>query len=63
MVANTLNYEGRIESDLSMPVGVSRKLMNSTKAVKLGWAPKTDIKLGIEKTISWYKKSKLEISQ
>jgi GDP-L-fucose synthase len=63
MVAKAFNYTGRVESDLSMPVGVPRKLMNSAKAIKLGWDPKTDIKLGIEKTISWYKKSKFEINR
>ena len=28
--------------------------LNISKAKKLGWSPKTNIDLGIEKTISWW---------
>ena len=57
MVAAAMKYEGQIRVDLSKPTGMSRKLMDSSIAVKFGWAPKTNMELGIAKTISWYEKN------
>jgi GDP-L-fucose synthase len=38
----------------SMPEGNARKLMDSAKAINLGWKPKTDIMDGIRQTYEWY---------
>jgi GDP-L-fucose synthase len=47
MVADVFGWQGRFEHDLSRPVGMRRKLMDSTLARSLGWAPQTDFVRGI----------------
>lgn len=49
IIADVLNYEGSFSYNTKKPVGMSHKLMNSMQAQKLGWAPKTPLKDGIEK--------------
>lgn len=44
----------KITHDLTKPEGNSRKLMDSSRAIRFGWAPKTDIISGIEKTYEWF---------
>jgi len=44
----------KITHDFSKPEGNSRKLMDSSRAIGLGWDPKTDIMSGIEKTYEWF---------
>jgi len=42
-----VGYSGAIEWDTSRPDGTQRKLMDSSRIRKLGWAPKTDLADGI----------------
>ena len=48
-----LQYEGKLEADLSKPSGNLRKLMDSSVAKSLGWSPSTSINEGISKTHKW----------
>ena len=54
MVCEELDYNGRIVSNFEKPEGMKRKLMDVSKAKEFGWAPKTNIKDGIKKTVEWY---------
>ena len=54
MVCEELDYKGRIVSNFEKPEGMKRKLMDVSKAKEFGWAPKTNIKDGIKKTVEWY---------
>lgn len=46
-VKDVVGYEGEIEWDTSKPDGTPRKLMDSSKLMKLGWAPVVEMHEGI----------------
>ena len=54
VIAEELKYKGTFEHNLSKPVGMLQKLMDSSVARRYGWLPKTDLRLGIKKTTEWY---------
>jgi GDP-L-fucose synthase len=54
IVLNAIDYQTEIVSNPNKPSGNMRKLMDSNKARKYGWNPKTSIEEGISKTITWY---------
>ena len=47
LVAKTVGYEGRIEWDITKPNGTPRKLLDVSKATRLGWTAKTTLPDGI----------------
>jgi len=47
LVAEIVGYKGKIEWDTSKPNGTPRKLLNVSKAAKLGWTYRTELKDGI----------------
>lgn len=47
LVAKVVGYEGRIEWDTTKPNGTPRKLLDVSKAQKLGWTFKTELETGI----------------
>lgn len=47
LVAKVVGYRGRIEWDVSKPNGTPRKLLDVSKATKLGWTYKTELEDGI----------------
>jgi GDP-L-fucose synthase len=53
IVMKELEYEGKLEADLSKPNGNLRKLMDSSVARGLGWNPSTSINDGISNTYKW----------
>lgn len=54
LVAEVVGFKGRLVQDTTKPDGVQRKLLDSSKLFSFGWAPKTKLKEGLEKTFSWY---------
>ena len=54
MIQSKIGYNGEIIWDYSKPDGVPRKLLDSSKIMKLGWRPKINLKTGITNTISWF---------
>ncbi len=48
LVAKVVGYEGEIEWDTSKPNGTPRKLLDVSKAKKLGWEYKTELEDGIK---------------
>lgn len=54
IAAKTLGFEGSFSHDLTRPVGMRQKLMDSGKAIALGWRPQTDIHNGIQLTAQSY---------
>ena len=57
IIKEVLNFEGSLEFDKSKPDGNPRKLLDSTRIFELGWKPSIGLKLGIEKTYSWFMKN------
>lgn len=47
-VAETVGYKGKIAWDTSRPNGTPRKLLDVSKAAKMGWKYKTGLKEGLE---------------
>jgi GDP-L-fucose synthase len=47
LVAKVVGYEGRILWDTSKPNGTPRKLLDGSKAERLGWKYRTELEEGI----------------
>lgn len=54
IIAKTLGYHGNFHHDLSKPEGMKRKVVDISKAAKLGWIAKTSLEDGIKKTFEFY---------
>jgi GDP-L-fucose synthase len=54
MVSKALGYHGAFTHNLDRPVGMRQKLMDSQRAVALGWHPVTAIHDGIQLTVQNY---------
>ncbi len=53
--AEIVGYKGKFTHKLDAPVGMMRKLMDSSIAEKqYGWNPKTDLKTGLARTYEYY---------
>lgn len=55
MIAEAMGYTGDFTFDTERPVGMKSKLMDSTRARALGWAPGVDIREGIRETVAFYR--------
>lgn len=49
-----VGHKGNINWDYSKPDGTSRKLMDSSKMMQLGWRPTYNLNTGITNTYSWF---------
>ncbi|MBS7407791.1 MAG: GDP-L-fucose synthase [Prevotellamassilia sp.] len=47
LVAETVGYKGRITWDVTKPNGTPRKLLDVSKATRLGWTAKTSLREGL----------------
>ncbi len=54
IIGKELNYKGQYFNNINKPDGIFRKLLDVRLAKKLGWKHKTNIKIGIKKTVKWY---------
>jgi GDP-L-fucose synthase len=48
-VKEVIGFEGEIDWDTSKPDGTPRKLMDSSRLMAMGWAPKIELKEGISR--------------
>lgn len=53
-VAAVVGFTGRFVYDLGKPVGMKRKLMDSSLAASHGWAPGTDLETGLHATYDYF---------
>jgi len=56
-IADALSFSGTFFHNLSKPVGMEQKLLDSSIAKENGWRPKTSLDSGIEKTIKWFQEN------
>ena len=49
VVADVVNYRGKIVTDTSRPDGTPRKLLDVSKINKLGWKAKTELSVGLKR--------------
>lgn len=54
VIQHVVGFEREIEPDLSRPDGAPRKLLDSSRLLRLGWSPKVSLREGIERTYEWY---------
>ncbi|MBF0489113.1 MAG: GDP-L-fucose synthase [Candidatus Omnitrophica bacterium] len=55
-VAKVSGFKGKIAFDTTKPDGSMRKLLDSSKVMKLGWKPKVNLETGIRLTYESYRK-------
>ena len=55
LIKTVIGYEGSLEWDGSQPDGMLRKLLDSTKLSKMGWASSIPLKEGLQMTYEYYK--------
>jgi len=53
-VADVMGWTGRFAHDLTKPVGMKRKKVDIRRQAQWGWAPRHDLKQGIEETYQFY---------
>ena len=54
LIKEIVGFEGDIKRDLSKPEGTPRKLLDISRAKKLGWEAKMTLEEGIKRTYEWY---------
>ena len=54
MVMQIVEFEGQLKFDSSKPDGAPRKLLDSSRLLAMGWAPRTNIEAGLTTTYRWY---------
>ena len=59
LISEKIGYKGNILWDESKPDGTPRKKLDTSRLTSLGWEAKTNLNLGITKTIASYRKEKL----
>jgi GDP-L-fucose synthase len=55
-IQHIVGHEGDINWDSTKPDGTPRKLMDSSKLIALGWAPKITLDKGIKDSYGWFQK-------
>jgi GDP-L-fucose synthase len=53
-IRGIVGYTGDIVFDASKPDGMPRKLMDVSRAARLGWKAKVGIPDGLRRTYEWY---------
>ena len=60
LVCEIVGFKGEIVHDTSKPDGTPRKLMSNGKLAEMGWAPKIELRDGIEATYRWFVDNKAD---
>ena len=60
LIAQSVNYPGRIEWDRSKPDGMPVKRLDVSRMRALGFVPKVSLQQGIERTVSEYRTRKAQ---
>lgn len=58
LVAKAVGFTGELRFDPSKPDGTYRKLMDSSKILSMGWAPRISLEEGIRSTYDWFLREK-----
>lgn len=54
LIADVVGFTGELVFDASKPDGTPRKLMDVSRLAELGWKATTDLRSGVQQTLSWY---------
>lgn len=58
-ISKVVEYNGKVNWDISKPNGIPRKVLNIDKIKSLGWEPKIGLYEGIHRTYTWYKENEI----
>jgi GDP-L-fucose synthase len=53
--ALVMGFDGEFSHNLSKPVGMRQKVVDTSVQSRLGWSPKTSLDLGLSKTVAFYR--------
>lgn len=53
-IARVVGFDGALRFDSSKPDGTPRKLLDSSRLLTMGWAPKTSLSDGLTATYKWF---------
>jgi GDP-L-fucose synthase len=54
MICEVVGFHGELKFDRTKPDGTPRKLLDSSKILRLGWKPKIALRDGIARTYDWF---------
>jgi GDP-L-fucose synthase len=54
IIAVAVGYTGEIVWDTSKPNGTPRRALDTTKMKSMGWVARTELEIGIKKTVRWF---------
>ena len=54
LIARIVGYDGAVEWDATKPDGTPRKLIDSSRLLRMGWQPKIGLRYGLELTYHWF---------
>ena len=57
LIKEVIGYRGKFIWDKSMPDGMPKKLMDSSRINEMGWKAKTSLRDGLTETYNWYKEN------
>jgi GDP-L-fucose synthase len=55
LIADIVNFKGKIEFNAQFPDGTPRKLLDVTRLRELGFVSEIDLRVGLTRTINWFK--------
>ncbi len=62
-IQSQVGHKGNINWDSSKPDGITRKLMDSSKMMQLGWRPTYNLQKGITNTYSWFLENQAHLKE
>ncbi|MDR0822730.1 MAG: GDP-L-fucose synthase [Endomicrobium sp.] len=60
LISDIVEYKGKIVFDTSKPDGMPKRILDSSKILKMGWTAKTPLYEGLQKTYQWFLKNIVE---
>ena len=55
MIAEKMDFKGKLTFDTDKPDGTMRKLMDVSRIKSLGWNPEVNLSEGLDRSIQFYK--------
>jgi GDP-L-fucose synthase len=55
LICDVVGFRGELVQDLTKPDGTPRKLMDVSRLFATGWAPKYELRTGLENAYAWYR--------
>ena len=62
-IQSQVGHKGNINWDSSKPDGITRKLMDSSKMMQLGWRPTYNLQKGITNTYAWFLENQAHLKE